>query len=191
MKSPTIRSLPFLLAAMASLTPLAPSSADDWFVKGRAYHNVQVLRVNPDTVSVNYDGGTGRLALADLPPDIAQRLAADAKKAQSFAIIKQEAATDLIDHLIVSLTPMHGLWVNGAQREINLPSTAAPDAVLTATGCVTPPKILEVRAVQIDGDAYTAVRATMDGTENIVLLRYLAGGPNGGNWSYKIFPSGY
>ena len=190
MKSPTPRPSPFLVAVLV-LALVSSGRAEDWFVKGRVYDNVKVTHVNPDTVSINYDGGTGRLALADLPPDIAKRFLADAKKAQAFAALEKKAETDPIDHLIVSLEPMGLLWVNGSMRRLDLPAAATPAELLAALGYLKDEKIIEVRAIEISGDPFTAVRVAAAGGEKIVLLQYEPGGARGGIWFNKVFPSGY
>ncbi len=173
--------------------------AEDWFVKGRVYNNIHVTKVNPDSVSVTYDGGAGRLALTDLPPDIARRFAAEAKKAQAFAALEKKAETDPIDHLVVSLSP-DGMWMNGMSVSIELPANASPAELLAALvranrayGDLKGAKIVESRQVQIEpmANPFTAVRvATADG-EKIILFQFEDGGAKGGSWWNRVYPSGF
>ena len=64
--------------------------AEDWDVKGKTYHNVQVKNSDDAYVSITYDGGIGRVALADLPPDVRRRFTYD--PAKSKAALDAEAA---------------------------------------------------------------------------------------------------
>jgi thiol-disulfide isomerase/thioredoxin len=54
---------------------LAPLTAwgEDWTVDGKDYHDVVVDGVDAGLVSIHYDGGVGRLPLADLPPELQKR----------------------------------------------------------------------------------------------------------------------
>ena len=189
-----------LLLSLTLLVALAlPTHAEDWLVKGRTYHNVQVLHVNPDTVSVQYDGGTGRLALVDLAPGIASRFAADAKKAHVFAVIEARAATDPIDHLIVSLGE-DGMWMNGVEVSLHQGATATPAQLVRALGdanraynYLKTAAILETRQVQIAPmpTPYLAVRVRTTEGDKIILFQYADVGIAGGYWWNKIFASGY
>src|ERR1700761_6288647 len=66
------------------------AQAEDWDVKGKTYHNVQVKSSDDAFVSIMYDGGIGRVALADLPPDVRKRFTYD--PAKSKAALDAEAA---------------------------------------------------------------------------------------------------
>jgi hypothetical protein len=175
------------------------AQAEDWFVKGRVYNNVQVTKVNPDSVSVSYTGGTGRLALADLPADIAKRFVAAAKRAQAFAELEKKAETDPIDHLIVSLD-QNGMWMNGMFVDIDSPANASPAELLDALaranrayGDLKGAKIIESRQIQIDPMTapFTAVRVTTANGGKIVLFQYMDGGARGGSWWNREFPVDY
>lgn len=191
MKSPALRPLICLAAAIGLLTITWPGRAEDWFVKGRTYNNVHVIEVNPDTVSVSYDGGTGRLALSDLPPEIAQRFAADAKRAQAFAELEKKAETDAIDRLIVRLErPRDGMWVNGMWSTLALPQTAKPAELIAGLKYLQCEKIDESRAIEIDGEPFTAIRIEAAGGEKIVLLRY-TNTSRGGEWAAREYPAGF
>ena len=52
---------------------IIPLRAEDWTVGTRVYHNVKAGAVDEGMVSITYDGGAGRVALADLPPDLQKR----------------------------------------------------------------------------------------------------------------------
>ena len=72
------------------------TTAKDWTITGKDYHNVSVTKVDGDTVSITYDGGAGTVNMADLPIDVQKKLghdpeAAAALKAQQDA----KAAADL------------------------------------------------------------------------------------------------
>src|ERR1700692_3137679 len=66
-----------------------PALAEDWTVNGKDYNDVKVLQVEDDMVSVQYTGGIGRFAIADLSPELKKRFNYDPAKAA--AIAKQKA----------------------------------------------------------------------------------------------------
>ena len=66
-----------------------PALAEDWTVNGKDYNDVKVLKVEDDMVSVQYTGGIGRFAIADLSPELKKRFNYDPAKAA--AIAKQKA----------------------------------------------------------------------------------------------------
>jgi hypothetical protein len=188
-----------LVAVFLLVISAVAGRAEDWFVKGKVYTNVHVTKVNPDTVSVDYDGGTGRLALVDLPPDIAKRFAAAAKKAQAFAELEKKAETDPIDRLIVRLSG-DSMWLNGGVRPIRLPPTASAQDLVTAydnpypgPGYVKTATLLEWRDVQIDPfiAPYTAVRIRTAEGDKIILFQYQGSSKGIGLWWNKEFRSGF
>jgi hypothetical protein len=175
--------------ACAALPPLC--RAEEWVVKGRAYHHVEVLSVNPNTVSINYTGGTGRLPLADLSPELQARF-------KDAAAIAAAAATDPIIHLVVSLSG-DGLWANGVMARIDLPAEATPEQLVPRALQYEVKKqnyriirIVHVEQVRIDPWAnspkYTAVLVHGEPSDKIVLLLYE--GPTVG-WFNRVFDSGY
>jgi hypothetical protein len=64
---------------------ISGARAEDWTICGKTYSNVRVVKVEDDLVSVTYDGGMGRLAIADLPPDVQKRFNYDPTKAKQAA----------------------------------------------------------------------------------------------------------
>ena len=67
------------ISAAAMLGLLAGSGslahAEDWTTTdGKVYKQVQVLRVEADTVTFIYGGGGTQVPLAKLPPDVQERL---------------------------------------------------------------------------------------------------------------------
>jgi hypothetical protein len=177
------------VAASLLLACALPDRAEDWFVKGRTYTNVRVIRVNADTVSINYDGGTGRLALADLPEELGKRFAPAAHDAQAFAELEKKADTDAIDHLLVKLEPTNGMWRSGPWEILKLSPDAHPADLIAVMKDLRGAKVLEVRPVQIDSLPFTAVRVNVASGPEIVLLMYLDAGANGGFWGYRVYPS--
>jgi hypothetical protein len=62
---------------------LGIAHAEDWDVKGKTYHNVQIKGLDDAYASIIYDGGIGRVALADLPPDVRKRFSYDPAKSKA------------------------------------------------------------------------------------------------------------
>jgi len=73
---------------------ILPAMAEDWTVNGKDYHDVKVTKVEDDSVSVEYAGGIGRFAIADLSPELKKRFNYDPVKAA--AIAKQKADEDAL-----------------------------------------------------------------------------------------------
>lgn len=88
-----------------------------------------------------------------------------------------------IDGLVERFNGSHGLWLNGLTPTVELPETANSRAVLEEmfkvisfdNGPVTEFDVFEERTVQIDADAYTALRLTTNQGPKIVLIRYRSG----------------
>lgn len=76
------------LMLLLALTVLV--RAEDWTVNGKTYQNVRVTQVDADVVHVNYDGGMGRIKIADLPPELQKKFAFDPVAAKA-ASDKEEA----------------------------------------------------------------------------------------------------
>lgn len=89
---------------------ILPVQAEDWTVNEKEYHNVKVVQVDDDLVSITYDGGMGRLAIADLSPDLKKRFNYDASKAKAADLKRQEdqaeATAESSDSLIPSVDPI-------------------------------------------------------------------------------------
>ena len=166
--------------------------SDDWTIKGKTYRNIHVIGVNPDTVSVTYDGGTGRLPLADLTPELQA-------KYKDSAALATDAATDPIAHLAVTLSATYGLWVNGMSPIILLPKNATPDQLVHEA--LKPIvrfehykmlRIEKVEEVKIDtgfpDSTYTGVLIHGDPSDKIVLLHYVN---EKVGWYSKVFNSGW
>jgi hypothetical protein len=118
----------WLLVVLLNLAFLQLCHGEDWTVKGKAYRNIHVIKVNPDTVSVTYDGGTGRLYLSDLTSQLQLKFKDAAKEAKAFAVVEKNADTDPIAHLVVTLSgSCGGMWMNGACFIVRLPKTASPE----------------------------------------------------------------
>jgi hypothetical protein len=73
----------FVLLAGLLIVGFGIVHAEDWNVKGRIYHNVQVQGSDDAYVSIMYDGGIGRVALADLPPEVQKRFNYDSAKSKA------------------------------------------------------------------------------------------------------------
>ena len=169
--------------------------AEDWTVKGKIYRNIHVTQINPDTVSVTYEGGTGRLYLSELTPELQSKFKDAAENAKAFAVIEGKAVTDPIAHLVVSLSGLGGMWMNGMSPIIRLPKNAAPEDVASKVLQVEGSKncrVIRVEQVQIDDDmpssSFTAVLVHTDISDKIVLLRYF---DQGTFWWSRVFESGY
>jgi len=175
---PIKRIIFFLLSLL--LVPLG--HGEDWTVHGKTFHQVRVIKVNADTVSITYDGGAGRIDLTDLTPELQKKFSSAAKEAQAFAIIEKNAATDSIAYLEVKFSSTHGMWVNGGWQAFHL-SQSAPAEELMAK--VWKSSVLDgangfkiVRAEQMhfeheheSPEPYTAVLVQTDrGDEKIVIF---------------------
>jgi hypothetical protein len=75
------------LAIVAWLFVMSPAlRAEDWTTRdGQVYHDVKVLDVKPDYVTILHHDGGGRVALADLPADLQKRFNYDPAKAKAAA----------------------------------------------------------------------------------------------------------
>jgi hypothetical protein len=61
------------MALFMILAALLPSRAEDWTVGDKSYRDVTVVRVDQETVTIQYAGGNAKVALADLSPDLQKR----------------------------------------------------------------------------------------------------------------------
>ncbi len=166
--------------------------AEDWTVKGRTYQNIRVIKVNPDTVSVTYDGGTGRLNLSDLTPNLQLKFKEAATEARAFAVVEKNADTDPIAHLVVSLSGSYGMWMNGACFIVRLPKTASPEDLASNTlpkWGYTNYKILKVERIQIPDSwpsaNFTEILFHAASTDKILVLAY-----QGVGWWSRPYDSG-
>ncbi len=75
--------------AVSFIILLSVSRAEDWTVNGKVYHNVTVSKVEPDQVSIMYDGGTDTLSLTDLTPELKERFHYDPKAAEAATMQRQ------------------------------------------------------------------------------------------------------
>lgn len=71
-----------------------PAWAEDWTVNGKDYHHVTVIKVEDDLVSIQFDGGIGRIALGDLPPELQKRFGYDPQKAKASADSRAKASAE-------------------------------------------------------------------------------------------------
>jgi hypothetical protein len=185
--------MPTTLVVVLAFSLLAPwCRSEDWLVKGRTYHNVNVIGVNPDTVSVTYDGGTGRLQLADLTPELQAKF-------KDAAVLATAATTDPIAHLVVSLSGTYGMWVNGMSPVINQPKNATADQLVPEA--LRPLvrfehyqiiRIEKVEQVKIDpvipNSNYMAALVHGNPSDKIVLFQYIN---ERVGWYSKVFDSGW
>ena len=78
------------LAVIAFVLLSSLARAEDWTVKGKTYKNVTVEKSDAEYVHIMFDGGIGRVALADLPADLQKKFNYDPKAAA--AATQQEQA---------------------------------------------------------------------------------------------------
>ncbi len=101
---------------------------EDWMVTKKTYRNIHVIKVNPDTVSVTYDGGTGRLNLNDLDSQLQLKFKDASTRAKEIAVIERNSETDPIAHLVVKLAQSEGgMWRNGTCFIDELPEDTSPE----------------------------------------------------------------
>jgi hypothetical protein len=97
--NPNDRSLrfhPVKTTVVILLAALSICRAEDWAVDGKTYPHVHLLQIEPDRVHISYDGGSGFINIADLPPDIRQRFNYDPVTAKAAVDARAEANAEQV-----------------------------------------------------------------------------------------------
>ncbi len=127
-------------------------------MNGKTYQNVIVGQIEADCVHIQYASGIGRIAIADMPPELQARFKYDPAAAKSASDIKAKAQADAEAYLaslpkpvvIVTPAPVPPVAI-AAKPSVNIAQIQADIAYLQAD-------IAEKQRIQRGGDIGSGFR---------------------------------